>query len=246
MANVNRQWKRWMAVGCRHGLYADRDALDKVLEFQRKYKPHTRIDLGDATDQAAFRTGAHGTKDETVSIKDDLTAGLSFEREYRPTHKLNGNHEIRLWKLADHHNEIIARAASSVIQEMLDLAQKQKTQYVTEYDINSSWLTLGDTKFLHGFMFNEMAIRDHAEHFGNCVIAHLHKAGQATGRRSDHPTAWCVGTLAHIPAMAYANTRRSTAAWSHGFAWGEYSDNYCHVNLSQCPQNQARNWKLPL
>lgn len=231
MAAIIRQYKRFVAVGCSHGHLADPAKLRAVLAFCRDYKPHTRIHLGDFTDQAAFRTGARGSNDETASIKDDLTSGLTFLREFRPDILLNGNHEDRLWKLADHYNEVIARAASSVVTEICDLARKLKARHITEYDINYPYPKLGDTTFLHGFMFNENAIRDHAEHFGRCVIAHLHTVGMASGRRSDHATAYCVGTLADIPAMAYAKTRRATARWSHGLACGEYSENECHVSL---------------
>jgi hypothetical protein len=95
-------------------------------------------------------------------------------------------------------------------------------------------------------MYNEMAIRDHAETFGNTVLAHLHRAGSATGRRSDHPTAYCVGTLANIPSMAYANTRRSTLAWQHGLVYGEYNDERCHCWLSSGDPQTPGGWRLPL
>lgn len=246
MANINRQWRKFVAVGCSHGHLADRDALAAVLKFTAAYKPQTRIHLGDFTDQAAFRSGAHGTKDETASIKDDLTSGLGFLREFRPTHLLNGNHEDRLWHLASHHNEVVARAAGSVINEICDLARKLKAVHVTEYDIGSSWLTFGDTKALHGWMYGQHALMEHAEHFGKTMMAHLHIAAIYPGRRSDNPSAWCCGTLANVPAMGYAKKRRATSRWSHGILYGAYSDTYCHIDLLRCEQNQARNWRLPL
>lgn len=246
MANLNRQWRKFVAIGCSHGHLADRDALKAVLKFTAAYKPAVRIHLGDFTDQGAFRGGAKGTNDETASIKDDLTAGLTFLREFRPTHLINGNHEDRLWNLAEHYNEIIARAASSVITEICDLARKLKAQHLTEYDINSSWFTLGDTKVMHGWMYGQHALMEHAEHFGKTMMAHLHIAGMYPGRRADHPSAWCCGTLADIPAMKYAKNRRATSRWSHGILHGEFSDTYCHIDLSQCPPGMARNWRLPL
>lgn len=240
------QWKRWMAVGCSHGYLADPKALATVLEFKKRFKPQIRVHLGDFTDQTAFRSGAAGTKDETVSIADDLSHGLNFLSEFAPTHLLNGNHEARLWKLADHHNEIVARAASTTIQEIKTLADKLKCQYVDHYDITRSWIEIGDTKFIHGFMFSENAIRDHSEHFGRCVIAHLHTVGEAAGRRSDNARCYCVGTLANIPSMSYALTRRATARWSHGFAYGETNGKETIVWLSQGMANTPGGWRLPL
>lgn len=235
-----------MACGCSHGHLADRDALKTVLRFKKTWKPHRTIHLGDFIDMAAFRTGAAGTRDETVSLEGDLRHGLNFLREYQPTDILNGNHEIRLWKNAEHYNAVVARAAQSIIDEVRGLSRKLKAQYIEHYDIGRSWIELGDTKFLHGFMYSENAIRDHAEHFGRCVLAHLHTTGQSGGRRSDGARAWCVGTLANIPAMSYANTRRSTARWNHGIAYGEYNDKECHVWLSEAPANQAGGWRIPL
>lgn len=231
--NINRPWKRWMAVGCSHGSHIDPRARAAVLAFKRDFDPERRIHLGDYHDAAAFRAGAKGTNDETANITDDLTAMKSFLWDYAPTDLINGNHDDRLWKLADHYNAVIARAAQSAIGEIRDVVESLPCRHIDHYHINRSWLQLGNFRFLHGFMYNEQAIRDHAEHFGNCVIAHLHKVGEATGRRSDHPVAYCVGTLARIDDMDYAKTRRATAAWSQGLAYGEYTEDECTVNLER-------------
>lgn len=246
MANVNRTWKKFLAIGCSHGAHADPAALKKVIQFQKDFKPHRRIHLGDFTDQAAFRSGAQGTSDETSSIADDLTHGLNFLKEFRATDIISGNHEDRLWRLADHHNEIVARAASSVLHEIQETVDKLKANYVKTYDINASWIPLGHFKMIHGWMYSENALRDHCEHFGNVLMAHLHIAGEVAGRRSDHPKAYCCGTLASVPAMAYAKGRRATARWSAGMIYGEYSDDYAHVTLSSAPHNNAAEWRLPV
>lgn len=229
------KYKRFVAIGCSHGHLADEIACAAALAFVADYKPQTRIHLGDAVDMTAFRGGAKGTADEAASIAPDLRAGLTFLEQFRPTILLNGNHEDRLVKDSFHPNALRAHAAACILNDIRQLADKMRCQYVDHYDINRSWVTLGDTKLLHGFFFNEMAIRDHAEHFGKCIIAHLHTVGMAAGRRTDHPHAWCVGTLANIPAMAYAKTRRATARWSAGLAFGEYNDKECHVNLHYLP-----------
>lgn len=239
-------FKRFLAVGCSHGSLIDWEAAEKVLEFKDQFKPHTTVHLGDVIDYAAFRTGAHGTKDEATNIEPDIEAGVTFIRMLAPTDVLIGNHDVRVWKLAEHHNAIIRKAAGASRNEFLTgCNQAGVKRLIDSYDINRSWIELGDTKFLHGFMYNENAIRDHAEHFGKCVIAHLHVAGTAAARRSDHAVGYCVGTLADVSRMEYANTRRSTARWSHGFAWGYYDDRQCVVNISQCEQGNAKNWILP-
>lgn len=246
MANIGSKWTRWVGVGCSHGHLANPASLRTVLKFCESYKPERRFHLGDFTDQAAFRSGAFGTKDETASIKDDLTSGLRFLEEFRPTDLLNGNHEDRLWEKAGHHNEIVARAAQSVIQEIETLTNKLGCRYVDHYDITRSWIDWGDLRYFHGWMYNENAIRDHAEHFGRSCFAHLHTVGEAAGRRADCPVGHCVGSLAHIPEMHYALRRRSTARWSAGFAYGEGNGKHTTIHLCRGPSSAGGRWDLPL
>lgn len=246
MANINSSWKRLLVCGCSHGHLEDRSAIDTVLKFSDGWKPHTRIHLGDAIDTAPFRSGAAGTKDEAVSLSDDTAAGVRLLYDYRPTHFFNGNHEDRLWKNMDHFQSIRAECAKALVGEIRKVVNKLKCWHTEIYSITDprSILTLGDTKFLHGFMYNENAIRDHAEHFGKCVIAHLHTPGEGHGRRDDHPVATCVGFLADVEKLSYAKTRRATARWNHGFVWGEYSAKECVLWLAK--RNQNGSWRLPL
>ena len=140
--------------------------------------PHRTIHLGDFIDTAAFRNGAAGTSDETASLSSDLGHGLNFLKALEPTDVLIGNHEERLYTAMHHYNAIRSEAARWMVEDVRRTVRGLKASFTETYDVNSSWLTLGDTKFLHGFMYNENAIRDHAEHFGKCVIAHLHMVGE--------------------------------------------------------------------
>jgi predicted phosphodiesterase len=242
--NINSQWKKFVAVGCSHGNLADGPACQTVLDFSDKWKPQTRIHLGDLVDMAAFRGGAKGSKDEAEAITPDLESGVGFLKQFHPDYLLNGNHDIRLWESMGHHNAILAHAAQSVVRQIKDAVEEIGCHHVEHYDILRSWITLGDTKFLHGWMYNEQAMRDHAEHFGKCVIAHLHVPGEATGRRIDSPRCVCVGTLADISKMTYAHRRRATARWNNAFAFGEYSDSECVTWLAQ--KGKDGSWRLPL
>jgi len=235
-----------MAVGCYHGLYHCPTARSLVLEFSRRYKPHTRIDLGDVHDMTAFRSGAKGTKDETANIELDYNCGVEWLTDYRPTLRCAGNHDFRVDKLANHHNAIISHAATTVLMQLRAVDEKLKTR-VIPYGLRS-YFELGDCKFLHGVVFNEAAIRDHAEMYGKCVIAHLHTPGTARGRSLHNPPAWCVGTMGDPDKFEYAQTRRSTMRWAHGLVFGEYSDDHCEVNLIQwdCKHGQPEMVRFPI
>jgi len=242
--NITRKWKKWMAVSCSHGDHIDPEARDAVLSFQSRFRPDTTIHLGDFVDMAAARGGAMSdpnAADRAASVADDLAAGVDFLQELRPQHILYGNHEDRLFKLAHSPNALAAHAATIVIQEIEATAKKLKAR-TYEYDIRSHY-TLGGHKFLHGYMFNMSAIRDHAETFGNCIMGHLHRVGQEPGRTLQSATAYCVGMLMKFDA-SYAKTRRATLAWSQGFGYGYYTDTQITVNL--CERKPNNPWMLPL
>ena len=171
-------WKKWMAVGCSHGDQIDPDARKAVLMFKERWKPDTTIHLGDFLDLAAFRSGAisdPNSSDRAASISDDLSAGIDFLHELRPQHILYGNHEARLYKLASSPNALAAHAATLTIQAIEKTAKELKAK-LYPYHIRSFY-ELGGTKFLHGYMYNEQAIKHHAETYGQCVLAHLHRVG---------------------------------------------------------------------
>jgi len=243
--NINRHWKRLMAVGCTHGVYACAEAQRNVLAFRESYKPHAVIDLGDVWDWAAFRSGAKGTKDEAANIAMDCHAGAEWLRRYRPTHRTNGNHDDRIYKLADHPSAIIAHAASAVGEAVRQVDEKNKT-LVRPYHQKNGWWQFGDCKFGHGWMYNEMATRDHAETFGKCVHAHTHTPCTAVGRTFPQAQAWSVGLMADPERLTYAHVRRAWLRWAHGMVFGEYSDNFCAIQLvtCQCENGKKENWPI--
>lgn len=239
-----RQWKRWMAVSCSHGDLIDPEARNAVLAFKEAFRPHTTVHLGDFIDMAAARSGAMNdpnAKDRAASVAEDLAAGVDFLMELRPQHILFGNHEARLHKLAGGPNALASHAASLVLEKIDETARKLKAR-TYPYDIRS-YVEIGGTKFLHGYMYNVTAIRDHAEAYGRCIFGHLHRVGHERARNLDGASAYCVGMLARFD-MDYAATRRQTLAWSQGFAWGYYSEKSMTVNL--CERIKDTPWLLPI
>ena len=49
-----KRWKKLLALGCSHGVYADPSAVASVLNFRDSFKPEITIHLGDAIDCTAF------------------------------------------------------------------------------------------------------------------------------------------------------------------------------------------------
>lgn len=237
-----------MAVGCVHSVYACPEAQKAILRFRDLWKPHTVVDLGDVHDFTAFRSGAKGTPDEMADIGLDFSAGVDWLKRYRPTHRCNGNHDNRIYKLCNDPRAIVAHCATLVAESLRQIDEKNKTLVKPYTPTRENWHIFGGTKFLHGVMYSEQALRDHAERHGNCVIAHLHTPGMARGRRDEHPTAWCVGTTADPDKLEYAVLRRAWDKWAHGLVQFEYNDRECKVWLTtqNCNHGGPEEWRFPL
>ena len=243
--NITRSWKRIMAVGCSHGPFIDPVAKDAVVKFRKNWIRPGKGDkvrhMGDFTDMSAFMSKAKGEGDP---IKPDLDAGLAFLEELKVTDVDEGNHEQRLRRELHSKNEIVAWAANQLLNTVEEKMRKMRANYFPYTGVFQGQ-RLGNFLWMHGTMYGENATRDHAEAYGNVVHAHTHRAGVAKGRRSDNPTGFSVGTLTRAGAMEYANTRRSTLAWSQGFVWGEYCDDLCVLWLHEQPSTSTE-WRLPL
>jgi hypothetical protein len=233
--------KKFLAVSCSHGHHINRDAAEKVLKFRDEYKPHKVLHLGDAIDADCFRAGAmrDGGGGDIIA---DLRYGLEFVERLAPTTLFLGNHEDRLYRLLNESkNELVLYAASDVCNKIEVLVKDLKAELVPYSGVGSTecWRLLGGTAFGHGVMYNEQAARDHAEMLGRPVVfGHVHKILRQAGRCPGAPEGVSVGCLADIPAMAYAKSRRATASWDLGFAFGEYTDTWCKVYTERIDQWQ--------
>ena len=239
--NINSSWKKFMAVGCSHGHYADPKAVDAVLEFRRRWKPDTVVHLGDFIDLSAFMSSSGGKGDE---IEPDVFGGLDFLAKLRPNVVMAGNHEARLWREAASSDERVSHCALILINRIEEHCRKQKATFVPYTGIWQSF-QLANYKFTHGTVYGENAPRDMAEMYGNVIFAHTHKVGRMTGRRDDSPTGISVGTLTRRGAMDYANTRRATFAWSQGLVFGYYTDQILVPWVHEQPHDMST-WVLPV
>lgn len=243
MANVVRSWKRFLAVGCSHGHLADQRLLRGVLKFRDRWKPHKVAHLGDAIDLACLREGAIHTADDALSPEDDLQAGMAFIEQLRPNVWHLGNHEARLVRLMESPRAIVASLAGRLMADIESQAQRLKCELVP-YNFQHGWRSPFGSDCLtgHGYMANEMALRDHAEAVcagtaTKVIIAHIHRVSQHEGRRRDHPTGYCVGWMGDPSLAHYAAQRRATSSWSRGFAWGEFCETETVVWLAKETQN---------
>jgi hypothetical protein len=242
--NITHRAEKVAAVGCTHGEFINPKASKAVLKFVKNYKPKFRIHLGDAYDTRAFRTGSKGSADETAPIYDDIAAGQAFLYAFEPTVFTEGNHDFRPRHLSNHPNSIIAAAAKSVHEEMMQPLKDMKTKFFKWTVQSKDHYQLGGFEWWHGVLYGENYLRDTANRWGNSVVAHAHRAGMAKGVRSDNATAFGVGTLANIPSMEYAQQRAATLAWSSAIVYGEIFKGRAYLKLHEWPQDE-KEWNIP-
>lgn len=231
MATITRKWRRWMATGCLHSVYACREYQRNVRAFKRDFKPDRHIELGDVLDTACLRGGARGTKDEAEPLEPDVRAALNWIREMEPSDWMLGNHDTRVVELIDHPSAIVAELSRRLWADMQAAAGSVRCK-IHHYDIETGWLRVGDMFMGHGFMYNVNALRDHVEMVGGKVVmAHLHHAHMFRGRSLRSPWGMCVGLGGDPQKMHYSRRRRNTLTWSHGLGYGEYCDDDSTANL---------------
>ncbi len=216
-----RKWRRTVSVGCSHGDLADVSRQDEVIAFCQRFKPEIKFELGDVIDTAAFRSGARGTKDEATAIEPDKLAAAEWLRRYEPTHLSWGNHDWRLVQWQGHPNAIVSYAAATVWERLQVVVRELHTKTVP-YHIQNGWFDMGGVFFGHGFMYSENALRDHSEMLGGRVVmAHIHRPEMAQGRIRPESSSFCVGTLANLDKLDYADRNRSKNRWGAGLVMGE-------------------------
>jgi len=231
-----------MAVACSHGKLLCPVAADAVIRFRERWKPDVMLHLGDFIDTAAFMTHA-SDKNKAEPIAPDIVAGFNFLKDLGVTHCCMGNHDERPYRTMNAKNELLAYASCQAVEHMEEGMRKLGIEWINEWSIRK-YFTFGNVKWMHGYMYNEQACRDHAEAHGSIVFGHTHTCGMAKGRRDDNPTGFNVGTLARIPNMDYAKTRRKTLSWSAGFVWGEFTETYCQLWPHE--NGQRKTWDLPI
>lgn len=246
---MSSRWYRFSLAGCLHGEFQSEDAVAQFHAFNQRWEPHHVLLNGDLFDATMFRAGAKGTSDYACDpgvgyekAKEFAGDAFSGPRVIRKDWIL-GNHEDRIWRLADGPDGPIKVCAKHGIKEVNEFCREHRAR-LTPYSMDDG-VTIGDCFVQHGVMFNEMAMRDHAEYHGKCIIAHLHRCGQERGRRRGGATCYCCGCLCDIPNMDYAKRRKATSKWENGWIFGEYRKGLCVVH-GVVTRQATGEWRMPV
>ena len=235
--NITRGWKRFVFVGCNHAELIHEQAEAEFFQFVESFKPHFKVHAGDNYDTSAWRSGAKGSADSAKDIDSDFNVGTAFLRNYKPNLCFVGNHEHRFYEQTENPNAIIKKAAQTCVKEYESLITKELKAELVEYNVLTGWRRMGDAYMGHGYMYNEVAARDHAEMMGGHVmITHTHALHSMPGRCKGAPVGYTCGGLIDKSQAGYALRRRATHRWRMGWAYGEYCDTETKIFLHQARQ----------
>jgi hypothetical protein len=242
--------RRWVACSDSHGQFINRDCAAAFLRFVEDYRPHVKMHLGDWNDQTAFMgkaITAPGGQEACEPIADDMAAGVEFIKEYRPRYLWQGNHDHRPYKFLSHPNQMVRTAAQTVVADMERFAKSIRAELIPYHGVHDarSWRTLGGTAFGHGFMHGLSACEQHVWLLrAPCVFGHTHRVDQRSARTLGGMIGRTIGCMADIDRLTYAHASQSTAGWRNAWAYGEYSNNWCTVEVRTW-QSAARPQEIP-
>ena len=195
-----------------------------VKQFMDEWKPKHRVHLGDVWDFRALRQGA-SPEERAEDVRYDYNCGKELLGWFKPQILTLGNHDHRIWRTArETSNGALADLMSKFCDEAETDLRKMKIQ-VTPWGVENyaKLPIIGSPKLLHGYRATMYPAKAHFENYGDCITAHVHKPDSHEARNVDGGKAYCVGTLARIKEMGYANAWAAKLAWRNSFLYGMHN-----------------------
>lgn len=215
--HATRKWTKWVAGFDPHGVYQDPEANRAFFKFIEHWKPEIRIAGGDICDfkQLRKKSDAH-EKRESMAI--DLAEGKLWLEKLQPTHFLRGNHDERLWDLAEQSEGVVQDYAKLIVRDLESLVGKMKCR-MYPYSTRHGVMALGSLKVFHGFRCGVSAARMSAKTFGSCMFGHIHQFQLSTIEGLEQRTGFAIGCLAKLD-MEYSRHQEGALTHEHGWSYG--------------------------
>jgi len=210
-------WSRWIFVTDLHGDKQDGATCAKLAAFLKLWKPEIRVMGGDLWDFRPLRKKACDDE-RRESMVGDFNAGMRWLKEFQPTHFLRGNHDERLWELAQADRGVESDYAFNGVREIETEVKRLKCSMLP-YDKRKGVLRIGHLKMLHGFAGGVYAARTHALVYGSCLFGHTHAIDEHAIPGLERRVARNVGCLCALN-MDYNARMLGTLKQAHGWAFG--------------------------
>jgi predicted phosphodiesterase len=254
MANIIHKWKKVLAVSCSHAKYCCPDAWKAVMTFKSRFKPDTKLHLGDFIDLSALMGNGIGSGSDGDEVTPDIDTGLMHLRELmagcKNPYVLCGNHEDRAWKLTHSKNSVTSYCAHKIVSAIEDTTKRLKARLIPYSGIEQI-VDIADIGFTHGTCYGESAARDMAEQYCNgtrrkIVMGHTHRVAIQNARTYHGGTCYNIGTLTSRGALEYAKNRRITFSWCQAWCWGEYCESLNQSSLQITQRGRGEVWRMPI
>lgn len=217
--------KRFVIAPDVHGSEQDYEATSAILRFTKEFKPEVRIIAGDLWDFAAIRNGAT-PEEKAQSMAIDFMAGCDFASTFfkggKENHLLLGNHDVRLWDMAQSLDATKRDLAERMIADVMGHVKKWNAK-LWPYDSRHGVLRLGHLTVVHGYHTGANACAAHARIYGNVVFGHIHSIEAFQTPGLDQKEARSIGCLCKLD-MDYAARKTGKLKWAQGWAYGWLHD----------------------
>jgi len=217
-------WKGFIISTDTHGELICPDYRKRILQFCKDHPKARRFHLGDFLDLPQMRRGADDS-DRAHSLREDIKAGIGFIREYKPEVMTLGNHDHRLFLLAESSRESLevdfARQLRDQILKELDLLGCK----TLEYDCEKGWFEFAPNKLIgHGYVSSMYPAKVNCQHFGSTITGHVHCFDYHQLDNLDHSESYVVGCGIGSIQQDYNRTHRRRLKHQVGFAYGVACD----------------------
>ena len=223
-----------------HGDKQDKNAVQALLAATESFKPHHRIFGGDLVDARPLRRGA-GAEERAESMVEDWQKALGFLTLWQPTHLLMGNHDKRLYDLAEAEKGIESDFAWKGVNELEGRLKKLKCKW-RPYRKNE-FFEFGELRMVHGFYAGVYASRQMAQVFGNVLYGHTHAIDEHSVPGIERRIARGAGCLCSLD-MDWNSHMPNSLRHAHGFILGVYNQKTGRFWTMQCEEVDGL-WVIP-
>ncbi len=234
-------YKRFIFASDIHGKHKDNRSCEVVFKFSEIWKPEVRICGGDLWDFTPLRKGA-SANEQAESLLDDFDAGKEWFESFKTTHLILGNHDQRIFDLAEHGTGAGKDLAVTKVREIEAMTKSAHCQ-VFPYHKRKGVLRIGKLKALHGFFAGLTAARQMALVYGSCIFGHVHAIDEHSIAGLEHRVARSAGCLCSLD-LDYAARTPSTLRQSNGFIYGVINKTTGTYNTWQAKKIDGH-WLIP-
>lgn len=224
-----------------HGALAHKATVKACLDFRENFKPEICVFGGDLFDLRALLRRATD-EDRAQSIVEDVEAGMEFLRSYKCDVWLLGNHDYRIYALADSRDAVKAGLASKLIGEIESECASINTRMIP-WGKRHGVYKMGHLTMAHGYASGVGAARKMALCYGNVLFGHNHSIDRVSIETHSHVMGHCVGALCELD-LDYNLGQLGALRHAHGWAYG-ISDTKTGAFYTCQAQNIDGKWFLP-